>query len=42
MKFNAVLGRGKKKDFFDISELSHYYTLDQMIDYHPYGINLFC
>ena len=34
MKFNAVLGRGKKKDFFDISELSHYYTLNQMIDYH--------
>lgn len=34
MKFNAVLGRGKKKDFWDISELLNHYSLDQMISYH--------
>ena len=31
MKVNAVLGRGKKKDFWDISELLNHYSLDHMI-----------
>ena len=34
MKFNAILGRGKKKDFWDIYELLHHFTLQQMIDFH--------
>jgi len=34
MKFNAVLGRGKKKDFWDIYELLHHYSLDEMIGFH--------
>jgi predicted nucleotidyltransferase component of viral defense system len=34
MKLNAILGRGKKKDFWDIYELFHYYTLEQMIEFH--------
>jgi len=34
MKFNAILGRGKKKDFWDIYELMHHFTLAQMIAFH--------
>ncbi len=34
MKINAVLGRGKKKDFWDIFELLQNYSIDQAIDYH--------
>jgi hypothetical protein len=34
MKLNAVLGRGMKKDFWDIYELLHHFTLEQMIDFH--------
>jgi len=34
MKINAILGRGKKKDFWDIFELLHHYSLEQVIDYH--------
>lgn len=34
MKINAILGRGKKKDFWDIYELLHHYTLEQFIRFH--------
>jgi hypothetical protein len=34
MKIQAILGRGKKKDFWDIAELLEHYDLSQMIDYH--------
>jgi predicted nucleotidyltransferase component of viral defense system len=34
MKINAILGRGKKKDYWDIFELLHHFSLEQMIDYH--------
>ncbi len=34
MKINAILGRGKKKDFWDLFELLHHFSLDQVINYH--------
>ena len=34
MKINAILGRGKKKDFWDLYELLHYYSLKDMIHFH--------
>jgi predicted nucleotidyltransferase component of viral defense system len=34
MKVNAILGRGKKKDFWDIYELLHEYTIDNLIDFY--------
>jgi predicted nucleotidyltransferase component of viral defense system len=34
MKFNAILGRGKKKDFYDIDELLKHYTLQEMFVFH--------
>jgi len=34
MKIQAILGRGKKKDFWDIAELLKYYNLSQIIDFH--------
>lgn len=34
MKIQAILGRGKKKDFWDIHELLQHYEIAQMIDYH--------
>ena len=34
MKIQAVLGRGVKKDFWDIAELMKHYELSQMIDFH--------
>jgi predicted nucleotidyltransferase component of viral defense system len=34
MKINAILGRGKKKDFWDIAELLQHYTLAQCIEAH--------
>ena len=34
MKINAILGRGKKKDFWDLFELLHHYNLEQMIHFH--------
>jgi predicted nucleotidyltransferase component of viral defense system len=34
MKFNAILGRGKKKDFWDVYELMHHYHLKDMIRFH--------
>ena len=34
MKLNAILGRGNKKDFWDIYELLNHYSLSQMIDFY--------
>ena len=34
MKLNAILGRGKKKDFWDLYELLHHYPLKDMIRFH--------
>jgi len=34
MKLNAILGRGKKKDFWDLYELFRHYTLEEMISFH--------
>ena len=34
MKIQAILGRGKKKDFFDMAELLQHYTLAEIIDNH--------
>lgn len=34
MKIQAILGRGKKKDFYDLHELLHHYLLQQMMDWH--------
>src|ERR1035437_309086 len=34
MKLNAILGRGRKKDFWDLYELLKYYPLKDMIVFH--------
>ncbi len=34
MKINAILGRGSKKDFFDLAELLKNYSISQIIDWH--------
>lgn len=34
MKIQAILGRGKKKDFWDIAELLQHYTVQDFIDFH--------
>ena len=34
MKINAILGRGKKKDFWDIYELFQHFSLAQMIEFY--------
>jgi len=34
MKIQAILGRAKKKDFWDLFELLQHYTLQQIIDWH--------
>jgi predicted nucleotidyltransferase component of viral defense system len=34
MKIQAVLGRGKKKDFWDLFELFKHYSLQQVMDWH--------
>lgn len=34
MKAQAILGRGKKKDFWDIAELLDHYSVDQVVDWH--------
>jgi hypothetical protein len=34
MKIQAILGRAKKKDFWDLYELLQHYSLQQMIDWH--------
>ena len=33
---NAILGRGKKKDFWDLAELSNHYTVAQMIELYQH------
>ena len=34
MKVQAILGRGKKKDFWDIAELLQHHSLQEMMDCH--------
>ncbi len=34
MKIQAILGRGRKKDFWDLYELLQYYPLEQLIGWH--------
>ena len=34
MKIQAILGRGKKKDFWDIAELLQHFTIQDFIEYH--------
>jgi predicted nucleotidyltransferase component of viral defense system len=34
MKVQAILGRGKKKDFWDVAELLKHYTIADFIQYH--------
>lgn len=34
MKVQAVLGRGKKKDFWDIAELLKHFSIDEFIRFH--------
>jgi len=34
MKIQAILGRGEKKDFWDLYELLQHYSLQQIIDFH--------
>jgi len=34
MKVQAILGRGKKKDFYDLAELLEHYSLDQIMHWH--------
>jgi predicted nucleotidyltransferase component of viral defense system len=34
MKIQAILGRAKKKDFWDLLELLQHYSLQQLIDWH--------
>lgn len=34
MKIQAILGRGQKKDFWDIYELLKIFSLDQIIEFH--------
>lgn len=34
MKIQAILGRGVKKDFWDIAELLKHYSLQEMIEFH--------
>lgn len=34
MKVNAILGRGTKKDFWDVFELLHHFSLSDIISFH--------
>ena len=34
MKVNAILGRGTKKDFWDMYELLNHFTLSKIISFH--------
>ena len=34
MKLSAILGRGMKKDFWDLAELLQHYSLEDMITFH--------
>ncbi|HCP93912.1 MAG TPA: hypothetical protein DIU05_07765 [Bacteroidetes bacterium] len=34
MKMNALLGRAKKKDFWDVAELLKHYSIAKMVELH--------
>lgn len=34
MKMNAILGRGKKKDFWDMNELFHHFSVEEIIGFY--------
>lgn len=34
MKINAILGRGRKKDFWNLAELLNHYQLKDLIAFH--------
>lgn len=34
LKLNAIAGRGAKKDFWDVHELLHHYSFEQMMSYY--------
>jgi Nucleotidyl transferase AbiEii toxin, Type IV TA system len=34
MKVQAILGRGKKKDFWDVAELLNHYSIEDFINFH--------
>ena len=34
MKVQAILGRGKKKDFWDIAELLNHFSVNDFINFH--------
>lgn len=34
MKMNAILGRGKKKDFWDMDELFHHFSVEEIIGFY--------
>lgn len=34
MKINAILGRGEKKDFYDLYELLQHHNLSQIIEWY--------
>ncbi len=34
MKVQAILGRGKKKDFWDIAELLEHYSIEEFVNFH--------
>lgn len=34
MKLSAILGRGKKKDFWDVDELLHHFSAEEIIEFY--------
>ena len=36
MKIQAILGRAKKKDFWDLHELLQHYSLEKIMDWHKH------
>lgn len=42
MKIQAILGRGKKKDFWDLYELLKHYSLQQLMDWHKKSTRARC
>lgn len=40
MKFDAIAGRGKKKDFYDLYYLLEKWSLPEMLDFHQEKFNL--
>jgi len=34
MKLNAIIGRGSKKDFYDIYELLEHYSLNDLVEFY--------